>query len=391
MDFHFTEDEEEFRQELRNFLEEELPSDWIGQEPYDDAVWDFSLQMRRKLGAKRWLAIGWPREYGGLGASAGKTLIFAEEMSYNRAPGRDMQGVGFLGPCLMAYGTEEQKKTHLRAMAEGWVGWGQGFSEPQSGSDLASLSTKAVADGDDYVINGQKIWSSGAHQADWCHLLARTDPDAPKHKGITYFLVDMKSPGVEVRRITDMANKHRFNEIFLDNVRVPKENVLGEVNRGWYIAMSTLDFERSGVEYSAEARRVVDDLTGFVIDAGYNGGALVQQESVRNTLANMAIDAEVARLLSYRVMWLQSTGAIPNHEASMVKVFASEMLQRTARSAMGVLGMYGQLIQGTRWAPLEGFVERLYRTTVGRTIAGGTSEIQRNIVAARGLGLPRGN
>ena len=165
-------------------------------------------------------------------------MIYSEEMAYKRAPGKDIQGVGFIGPCLMIHGTEEQKRQHLLPISEGKVTWCQGFSEPESGSDLASLQTRAVEDGDDFVISGQKIWSSGAHQSDWCHLLARTDPDAPKHRGITYFLIDMKTPGVDVRGITDLTGHHRFNEIFLDNVRVPKENVIGEVNRGWYAAMS---------------------------------------------------------------------------------------------------------------------------------------------------------
>ena len=193
-------------------------------------------------------------------------MIYSEEMAYHRAPGKDIQGVGFIGPCLMIHGTEQQKLEHLRPISDGSVNWCQGFSEPESGSDLASLSTRAVEDGDDFVITGQKIWSSGAHVSDWCHLLARTDPDAPKHRGITYFLIDMKTPGVEVRGITDLTGHHRFNEIFLDNVRVPKENVIGEVNRGWYAAMSTLDFERTGIENSADTRRMIDDLLEYVKD-----------------------------------------------------------------------------------------------------------------------------
>ncbi len=391
MDFRFTDEEESFRRELRGFLKEHLPIGWIGHEPYEDEGWDLNLEMRRKLGEKGWLAVSWPKEYGGLGGSHIQSVIFTEEMSYHRAPGRDLQGVGFIGPCLLVHGTEEQKKVHLKAIAEGRVTWCQGFSEPESGSDLASLNTRALEDGDDYVITGQKIWSSGAHKADWCHLLARTDPEAPKHKGISYFLIDMKSPGVDVRRIVDMGGNKRFNEIFLDNVRVPKSNVLGEVNRGWYVAMATLDFERSGVEYSADARRVIDDVTNFAKETRYNGATLIDKSSVRNTLANMTIEAEAARLLSYRVMWMQSTGVIPNYESSMVKAFATEMVQRTASSAMRILGMYSQLSEGSKWAPLEGYLKMFYLTTISRTIAGGTTEIQRNIVATRGLGLPRGN
>ncbi len=390
MDFYFTDEEEQFRSELRQFLDDNLPDDWLGQEPYDDDVWGFTLEMRRKLGQKGWLAMSWPKKYGGLEASPGQNVIFAEEMGYYRAPGRDVQGVGFLGPCLMHHGTEEQRQTHLKAITEGTVTWCQGFSEPESGSDLASLQTTAVLDGDEYVINGQKIWSSGAHHSTWCHLLARTDPEAPKHRGITYFLIDMNTPGFDVRPIEDMSGKRRFNEIFLDNVRVPKANVIGEVNRGWYAAMSTLDFERTYIDASANARRLVEDLRVYAGETAYDGGLLLDRDSVRGTLADMAVEAEISRLLSYRVMWMQGRGIIPNHESSIAKAFGSEMLQRAANAGMSVLGMAGQLTEDSKWAPLQGIVERLYLTSVSNTIAGGTSEIQRGIIARRGMDLPRG-
>ena len=264
MEFTFSEEDRQFRSDLTTFLQDQLPDNWWGEEAYDESVWPFTLEMRKKLGEKGWLAISWPKEYGGSDASPGQSMIYSEEMAYHRAPGKDIQGVGFIGPCLMIHGTEQQKLEHLRPISDGSVNWCQGFSEPESGSDLASLSTRAVEDGDDFVITGQKIWSSGAHVSDWCHLLARTDPDAPKHRGITYFLIDMKTPGVDVRGITDLTGHHRFNEIFLDNVRVPKENVIGEVNRGWYAAMSTLDFERTGIENSADTRRMIDDLLEYV-------------------------------------------------------------------------------------------------------------------------------
>ena len=318
-------------------------------------------------------------------------MIYSEEMAYKRAPGKDIQGVGFIGPCLMIHGTEEQKRQHLLPISEGKVTWCQGFSEPESGSDLASLQTRAVEDGDDFVISGQKIWSSGAHQSDWCHLLARTDPDAPKHRGITYFLIDMKTPGVDVRGITDLTGHHRFNEIFLDNVRVPKENVIGEVNRGWYAAMSTLDFERTGIENSADVRRMVDDLVDYAKATPWNGGTLAENPSATTKLAEMRINAEISRMLSYRVMWLQSIGQVPNYEASVAKAFGAEMAQQCVQLAMELLGMRGQLVEGSKWVPFKGYVERTYLNAISRTIAGGTSEVQRNIIATRGLGLPRGS
>ena len=390
MEFRFSEEDRQFRSELTTFLGDQLPDGWWGEEAYDDSVWPFTIEMRKKLGEKGWLAISWPKEYGGQDASPGQSMIYSEEMAYNRAPGKDIQGVGFIGPCLMIHGTEEQRRQHLRPISEGKVTWCQGFSEPESGSDLASLQTRAVEDGDDFVISGQKIWSSGAHQSDWCHLLARTDPDAPKHRGITYFLIDMKTPGVEVRGITDLTGHHRFNEIFLDNVRVPKENVIGEVNRGWYAAMSTLDFERTGIENSADIRRMVDDLVDYAKATPWNGGTLAENPSATTKLAEMRINAEISRMLSYRVMWLQSVGQVPNYEASVAKAFGSEMAQQCVQLAMELLGMRGQLVEGSKWVPFKGYVERAYLSAISRTIAGGTTEVQRNIIATRGLGLPRG-
>ena len=390
MEFTFSEEDRQFRSDLTTFLQDQLPDNWWGEEAYDESVWPFTLEMRKKLGEKGWLAISWPKEYGGSDASPGQSMIYSEEMAYHRAPGKDIQGVGFIGPCLMIHGTEQQKLEHLRPISDGSVNWCQGFSEPESGSDLASLSTRAVEDGDDFVITGQKIWSSGAHVSDWCHLLARTDPDAPKHRGITYFLIDMKTPGVDVRGITDLTGHHRFNEIFLDNVRVPKENVIGEVNRGWYAAMSTLDFERTGIENSADTRRMIDDLLQYVKDTPWNGGVLAAEPGTKGKLAEMRINAEISRMLSYRVMWLQSVGQVPNYEASVAKAYGAEMVQECVNLAMQILGMSGQLREDSKWAPFKGYVERTYLNAISRTIAGGTSEVQRNIIATRGLGLPRG-
>ena len=202
--------------------------------------------------------MAWPREYGGQDASNVKSAIFAEEMTYHEAPGKDNWGIGMLAPAVMQHGTPEQKRKYLPPIASGEVTWCQGFSEPESGSDLASLRTRAVRDGNDYLITGQKIWSSEAHRSDWMFLLARTDPDAPKHRGITYFLVDLKTPGITIRPIINMVGDHHFNEEYFDNVRVPSENIIGEVDRGWYVAMTTLNSERDGTMYTAKARKPLD-------------------------------------------------------------------------------------------------------------------------------------
>jgi alkylation response protein AidB-like acyl-CoA dehydrogenase len=293
-----------------------------------------------------------------------------------------------VGPTLIAHGNDDQKKEHLARILSGEVQWCQGFSEPGSGSDLASLQTRAVKDGDDYVINGQKIWTSGAQYAHWMFMMARTDPEAPKHKGISYFLLDMKTPGVEVRPLTNLANQNMFNEVFFSDVRVPAKNIVGEVNRGWYVGATTLDFERSSIGSAVGLRLQLDGLVKYANEHANDGTSRTHQlGSVKTELADRYVEAAVARLMSYRVITMQANGLIPNHEASMTKLFASELNQRIARTGVKVLGLYGQLYGED--APMKGRYESSYMTSLSSTIAGGTSEIQRNIIATRGLGLPR--
>ncbi|MBI3952983.1 MAG: acyl-CoA dehydrogenase family protein [Chloroflexi bacterium] len=391
MDFRFTREQEAFRKQVRGFLGQELPAGWAGQdEDYGDEAWAFTQRMRKRLAAKGWLTMAWPKEYGGMGAPHIQQMIFAEEMAYHRAPGRDGQGVGMVGPTLMINGTEEQKKQHLGAIGRGEVVWCQGYSEPGSGSDLASLQTRAAADGDDFVINGQKIWTSGAHRADWVHVLTRTDPNAPKHRGISYFMVPVKTPGITVRPLINMANLHGFNEVFFDNVRVPRRNMIGEENRGWYVATTTLDFERSGVDRAASARRTLEELVEFARETKRNGQRLAADPTVAGRLAELRVEVEVCRMLCYRIGWMQSKGLVPNAESSMGKLYGSELQQRLAGAGVAIMGLYGQLAAGSKWAPLRGRFERAYLTSVSSTIAAGTSEIQRNIISQRGLGLPRG-
>ncbi|MBI2172446.1 MAG: acyl-CoA dehydrogenase family protein [Chloroflexi bacterium] len=391
MDFQFTVEEKAFRQELLTFLQQELPPEWDGEGEGDgDEEWAFGLQVRKKLAQKGWLTLAWPKEHGGAAASIMTQTVFREEMAYHRAPGIDFWGITMLAPTLMIHGTEEQKRRFLLPVARGEIQWCQGYSEPGSGSDLASLQTRADVDGDDYVVNGTKIWTSNAHHADWIMLLARTNQEAEKHRGITFLLVDMKSPGVSLRPIINMAGIHGFNQLFFDNVRVPKENKVGEENRGWYVGATLLDFERSGVQYSAGGRRFLDELVRFAKDTTRNGQPLAKRPEVRHRLADAAIEVEVSRMNSYNIAWQQSNGKVPNKEASVSKLFSTEMQQRLADTGMHLLGMYGQLAPGSKWAPLKGRIERNFLSSHSATIAGGTSEIQRNVIANRGLGLPRG-
>ena len=390
MEFKFTPEEENFRQELRAFLTKELPDDWTGGMDEEEENWDFTLEMRKKLADKGWLTMAWPEEYGGRGASHMMQLLFSEEMAYRRAPGRDQFGTKMLAPTLMIHGTEEQKRQYLPPIARGEVQWCQGYSEPESGSDLASLQTRAVEDGDDFVINGTKIWTSNAHHADHIMLLTRTEPDAPKHRGISFLLADMDQPGIQVQPIINMANIHSFNMVVFEDARVPKKNLVGELNRGWYVGATLLDFERSGVEYSAGSKRTLEELIQYCKDNSRDGHRLIDDPVISRKLADLTVQTEISRLLSYNITWMQSQDLVPNMESSMGKFFGTELQQKVARAGMEILGLYGQLAPNSKYTRLQGRIEQAYMTTISGTIAAGTSEIQRNIIATRGLGLPRG-
>ena len=315
-------------------------------------------------------------------------LVYKEEASYHRVPGLDMGvgGVTWVGPALMVIGSEEQKREHLPMIAKGESVWCTGYSEPGAGSDLASLQTRAVEDGDDYVINGQKVWTSAAHRADWCWLAARTDPDAPKHKGISMFLLDMKTPGVTVRPLISMTGSHDLNEVFLDDVRIPKTNLVGEKNRGWYHLAMALDFERTvGVGMVAGEQRSIDDLTGYVKEKGLGGDPII-----RHRMADLIVEANVARLLAYRLVWLQVEGRMANFEASISKNAMGVLSQHVGNVGMQILGLYGQLEEGSKWAQLRGRIALRYQFSLAGNIAGGTLEVNKNIIAQRGLGMPRG-
>ena len=393
MDFRLSPEEEAFRQEVVDWLKENLPKDWSGDRfsrDRDPETWNIYRDFAGKLATKKWVAPAWPVDYGGLGLSVIQQLIFNEEMAYHQAPlGYSVIGVGWAGPTIIVYGTEEQKRKHLGAITNAETMWCQGFSEPNAGSDLASLQTRAVRDGDDYVINGQKIWTSGAHLSDWCILLARTDPEATKHKGISYFLLDMKTPGVTVRPLIDMMDNHAFNEMFFDNVRVPKDCLLGEENRGWYMAATTLDFERSSIGGAVGGRRMVEELVAYARDTKRNGKRLAEEVTVRVRLADAALEVEIGRMLSYRVASMQQRGLVPNYESSIAKLFNTDMQFRLAKAGLEIMGLYGQLEPQSKYAPLRGKFERQYLWQTGMIVGGGTPEIQRNIIAMRGLGLPR--
>jgi alkylation response protein AidB-like acyl-CoA dehydrogenase len=390
MNFADTPTDAAFRREVQEFLRNELPPDLRAA---DDAVLGVGIgedererDWLRKLAKRGWVAPAWPKEYGGAGLSVMQQFIFNEEMARASAPRPNFLAIGLAGPTIIVHGTEEQKKEHLSGILSGETFWCQGFSEPGSGSDLASLQTRAVQDGDDFIINGQKIWTSGAHRSQRMMLLARTDTEVPKHKGISYFLLDMKAPGVTVRPLTNMADTPSFNEVFFDNVRVPKEDLLGDLNRGWYVATTTLDFERSGIINAISLQNLVRTIADYARAHPRTDA----RATLRHEIVERAIEAQIAVVFSYRVATMQAKGLIPNQEASITKLFGSELAQRIARTAVKVEGLYGQLNEGSPHSPVDGRFDAWYRISVGSTLAGGTSEIQRSVIAQRGLGLPRG-
>ncbi len=392
MEFRFTAEQEALRQQVREFLKKELPEDrQVGEEADTDEEWDFIRQFQKKLAARGWLVPHWPKQYGGADMGIMEQVIMKEETSYHRAPQPDIFGVNMLGPVLMMFGNEKQKGELLPPIAAADVTWCQGYSEPEAGSDLASLKTRAVRDGDDYVINGQKIWTSNAHRADWIFLLARTDPEAPKHKGISFLYAPMDTPGLTTRPLINMAGIHLFNEVFFEDVRIPASNLVGDENRGWYVGAALLDFERSGIGSAAAARRGLDDLVDYCREAESDGKPLIADQMVRNRLADIAIETELGRFLSYRVASMQAKGEVPNMEASAAKVYLSELSQRLAMAGVQIMGLYGQVRPETKkYTRLRGEFTESYMTSIGTTIAGGTSEIMRNVIAWRGLDLPRG-
>jgi alkylation response protein AidB-like acyl-CoA dehydrogenase len=388
MDFRDTPAEARFRSDVRTFINRQLPDELRTRGAFTDSFdlgEDRSPPLRlwwQRLTNQRWIAPAWPVEYGGGGLSVMEQFIFSEEIALARAPRLGGIAIGWAGPTIMLYGTEEQKREHLPRILSGAEVWCQGFSEPGAGSDLASLQTRAVRDGDEYAVNGQKIWTSGAQNAHWMLLLARTDPDAPKHKGLSYFVVDMKSPGITVRPITTITGTQEFNEVFFDNLHIPAKNLLGEEHRGWYIATTTLDLERSGISTAITTVLHVHDLVDYV-----RGNGRLPAPTLRYEIVERAIEAEAARLMSYQIVSMQNAGLIPNKEASVAKLYTSELDQRISRTWMRVLGLYGQIRSSD--APVGGAVPYRFLLNVASTIGGGTSEIMRNIIAQRGLGLPR--
>jgi len=390
MDLGLTPSELKFRDELRAWLKANLPaksSQAVKTASSAAEYHEFLKAWQRKLYEGAYAGINWPKEYGGRGASFIEQAIFQEELALADAPERmGTIGQGLVGPTIIAVGTEAQKKRYLPGILSGDEVWCQGFSEPNAGSDLASAETKAVRDGDDFIVNGQKIWTSYAHIADLCLLVVRTDTNAPKHKGLTCLLVDMKSPGITVRPLKMMSGDSGFNEMFFSNVRVGAQQVLGKVNDGWNVAITALSNERAnlGAGLYVVFKRNLEAVLEHARKIKRNGKPAIADPVLRQRLAQAWVDLEVFRLNTTRALSnLNKTGA-PGPEGSIQKLYWSELNQRNAQIAMEVLGPYAQLagFDNGRWT-------YNYLRSRGNTIEAGTSEVQRNIIAQRVLGLPR--
>jgi alkylation response protein AidB-like acyl-CoA dehydrogenase len=357
MDFALTSEQEALKKEFGEFFKEEMKSApaALGFGARDASMteegWKFHRQMAEKLGEKGWISRAWPKEYGGQDAPIIEQVIFNEVRANYGAPGIDQFGVG---------------------------------------SDLASLTTKAARQGDNYIINGQKIWTSNAHRADWMFMLARTDPNEKRSKGISFFLLDMKAPGVTVRGIENMDKSHSYNEVLFEDVKVPVENRVGEENKGWTVTRQTMNFERSGIDRFVEIRKIIELLVQYAKETKRDGKPIAEDPIIRQKLAQLAVDNEAGQALAYRIAWEQSKGGLimAAYMASMAKVFGSELYQRFAYIGCEIMGMHSQ-IQDEKWAPLRGKFIHYYQLCCGGNIAAGSSEVQRNLIAWVGLGLPR--
>jgi len=387
MDFRFSEDEGKFRQELGEFLDKELTEEICRQNWEDKGLGCEGRTFARKLGAKGWLAASWPKEYGGEGKPHTYEYILVTELARRGAHIPTDIGRLMIGPTIMRRGSEELKQEFLPRIARGEIEFCLGYTEPEAGSDLASMEMRAVEDGADYIINGQKIFNTECHYSEYHWLAARTDPDAPKHRGISLFIVDMTSPGITVAPMWTMSGE-RTNSVYYDNVRVPKRLLVGEKNRGFYHMMEAINFERLSVYPIELVHRFLDGAIQYAKETQYKGKPLSKDPLIRDKLAQMAIELEVGSVIEAQASWMISQGTAPAIESAICKIFATEMQQRLLNIVMQVLGPYGQLQEGSKWAPLKGTIERNYKAAVLGTIGGGSSEILRNTIATLGLGLP---
>lgn len=390
MEFKFTEEQEKLRQKVRSFLEGEIKKG-LWQPEVDAVRHTVDREFSRRAAAAGLVGVTWPKKYGGQGLNYTDRLIVTEEMLRYGAPmAGHWVGERQAGPCLLTFGTEEQKEEFLPRMARAEIFFGLGFSEPNAGTDLAAVQTLAVKDGDYYIINGQKTWTSRAHDAEYLWVLVCTDPHAPrKHQGLSQFIVATNLPGITINRIADMSGTDAMNEVFFDNVRVHEKYRVGPENRGWYQIAANLDYERGGPDRLMSNDIILPMLVEYARETKRNGKPLIDDPEIRNKLAQLKIEYEVGRMLIYRNHWLYDKGVVPNYEAALSKCYNCEYEQRLANTVMQILGPYGLLRADSKYAPLRGNALSNYMYCQAYTLQGGSSTTLRTIIATRGFGLPR--
>jgi len=393
MDFRLIDEQLKQREEFFNVckeLEKEKPPELLTllESSYSyESCWQFHLHCAKEFAKRGWLSLAWPAEYGGQGTMMDRVL-FAEARGYYEVPGIDVFGVQMLAPTLLATGNEDVKRRFLPKLASGETKWCELWSEPNAGSDLAALTATAIKKGNEYVLNGQKIWTTGAHKADWAFGVFKSDPNGRKHHNLTFLLLDMKTPGVTVRPIPFLNNEIIYNEVFLDDVHVPAENIVGQEHEGWAVVNTLAAFERSNIDAIMSMVRGLEELVKYCNETKRNGQILAKDSIIRNRLAQLACEIEASRTLAYRVADMQNRNELSLMEASGVKVFSSELSERLAFIGTDILGPFGQ-VKRSRWAPINSIFENLYHEMFVYTVSMGTNEIQRNIIAWYGLGLPR--
>ena len=400
MDIKFSKEEQEFHDEIDEFLQRELPEGWADKPvtwPHDYARSGYQKEGDSDLAEaflEKVLEKGWVTAFWNLGGekqaySNMQQAIFDERMSYYRAPTMNSVTTGIVAPMLLRVGTKEQKEKWLPIIASGEATFWLGYSEPNAGSDLGSVRTSAVEDGDDYILNGQKCWSSGAHLADYSWMIVRTDQEARKHQGLSFFIVDNKTPGIKMDPVINILGDHSFNNVFLNDVRISKDNLIGGKNRGFYNLMTALDYERICLVGIGGFKRMFEEIRDYVKATSHDGRPLSEKPSIRNKMARIATRIEVNYMLFWRTAEMLDRGEDPNVESSILKLTATELARDMAEIAMEILGPYGQIKGNSERAPIRGLVSRGFLESISATIGAGTSEVMRNIIAQRGLGLPR--
>lgn len=391
MEFEFSQEQQGFREELCQFLRDELTPE-VRREHSDPSEslgysWGFVRGFRRRMAQRGYIGVGWPKEAGGGGKDMVYQVLFQEEMEYHEAPmlaATDIQ----IPQAILLFGTEEQKRFFLPRIRAGEAVFFLGYSEPEAGSDLASLQCRAVLEGDEFVVNGQKLFSSQANHADYGWMAVRTDPNSPKHRGISLMIVDMRSPGISLQSFTTMGGwKHPA--VAFDDVRVPRNMLVGEINRGWYQLMTAIDVERVNNGSPGHVTRLFDNLLAYCRETRRGAQRLIDMPTVRATLADLAADVQSTRLVAYWAASMYAQGLLPQHETSLVSLVMRETARKVSAAHLELLGPYAQLQRGSKWAPQEGEAEFHYRNDMFFSFAAGGFDITRTVIARRGLGLPR--